>query len=275
MKHSDHRKRAVGQTFLSAGDAPLRQTGMSAPPTVTVRNATRSYGAVHAVRGVTLSVFPGEVTALMGPSGSGKTTLLSMIGGVLTPSSGQIIVCGTNLCEGGEVQRQLFRRRSIGFIFQNFNLLASLTARENVEVALSLRGDETSSAVELLEHVGLGAKADAYPHELSGGQRQRVAIARALAGNPPVLLADEPTAALDALQGRRVMGVLRARARQERTTVLVVTHDPRVREFADRVIEMEDGRLKRIVRRVRPDLAKNGQWTVNRNGAVVAETAST
>jgi putative ABC transport system ATP-binding protein len=150
-----------------------------------------------------------------------------------------------------------------------------LTAKENIEVALALRKSDPSRAANLLERVGLASKVDAYPMQLSGGQRQRVGIARALAGNPQVLLADEPTAALDAFQGRRVMDLLRARAKEDGTTVLVVTHDPRVREFADRVIEMEDGRLKRIVRRLRPDQAGEGQWMVSRNGTVVAETAST
>jgi putative ABC transport system ATP-binding protein len=211
----------------------------------------------------------------MGPSGSGKTTLLSMIGGVLTPTSGEVNVCGADLERCSETQLQLFRRKRVGFIFQSFNLLSSLTALENIEVALSLRGAPLSAAADLLERVGLSAKAQAYPMELSGGQRQRIGIARALAGDPPVLLADEPTAALDAFQGRRVMDLLRKRAKETGTTVLVVTHDPRVREFADRVIEMEDGKLKRIVRRLRPELAADGEWTVSRNGTVVAETAST
>jgi putative ABC transport system ATP-binding protein len=209
----------------------------------------------------------------MGPSGSGKTTLLSIIGGVLSPTEGEINVCGVNLERCDESQLQQFRRVKAGFIFQSFNLLSSLTALENVEVALSLRGADLSSAGALLERVGLASKAEAYPMQLSGGQRQRVGIARALAGDPPVLLADEPTAALDAFQGRRVMDLLRTRAKEDGTTVLVVTHDPRVREFADRVIEMEDGRLKRIVRRLRPDQASDGQWMVSRNGTVVAEVA--
>ena len=248
--------------------------------TIELKNVTKRYAegggdSPWAVRGVTLSVFSGEVTMLMGPSGSGKTTLLSMMGGVLEPTGGQIAVCGTQLDACDEAQRQRFRREKVGFIFQSFNLLASLTASENIQISLSLRGAESSSALDLLERVGLATKAAAYPHELSGGQRQRVGIARALAGDPPVLLADEPTAALDAFQGRRVMDLLRARARNEGTTVLVVTHDPRVREFADRVIEMEDGKLKRIVRRMRPEQAADGQWIVSRTGTIVAETAST
>jgi ABC-type lipoprotein export system ATPase subunit len=138
-----------------------------------------------------------------------------------------------------------------------------------------LRGAPKSQALALLDHVGMAIKSEGYPHQLSGGQRQRVAVARALAGNPPVLLADEPTAALDAVQGRRVMNILRARARNDGQTVLVVTHDPRVREFADRVLEMEDGCIRRIVRRVRPDCAANAAWLVQKNGTVVAEAVST
>jgi putative ABC transport system ATP-binding protein len=202
-----------------------------------------------AVRNVTLSVFAGDVTMLMGPSGSGKTTLLSMIGGLLSPTEGNLSVCGVTLDQCDESARQVFRRESIGFIFQNYNLLSALSARENVCVGLRLRGRDPSEADACLEAVGLAKKADALPDELSGGQRQRIAIARALAGAPPVLLADEPTAALDAEQGRLIMGMLRKRARECGTAVLVVTHDPRVRDFADRVIEMEDGRLNRIVRR--------------------------
>jgi putative ABC transport system ATP-binding protein len=191
------------------------------------------------------------MTVLMGPSGSGKTTLLSLIGGLLELSQGRLSILGQNLEQRSEAELQRFRRENIGFIFQNFNLLSALTARENVEVALALRKAPGLGAGELLASVGLADKADAYPLNLSGGQRQRVGIARALAGEPAILLADEPTAALDAEQGRRVMELLRKRAHECGTTVLVVTHDPRVRELSDRVIEMEDGRLKQIVRRVR------------------------
>lgn len=216
--------------------------------------------ALWAVRGVTLSVFAGDVTVLMGPSGSGKTTLLTMIGGLLAPSEGNLCVCGTLLDECEELERQNFRREKIGFVFQNCNLLQALTAEENVGVGLALRGEDPDCARELLKQVGLGEKVNAYPHELSGGQRQRVAIARALAGHPPVLLADEPTAALDAEQGRLVMGLLRKRAKERGTAVLVVTHDPRVRAFSDRVIEMEDGRLRRIVRRLRKSSRAVARW---------------
>lgn len=204
-----------------------------------------------AVHNVTLSIFSGDLTVLMGPSGSGKTTLLSMLGGLLAPTEGFLSVCGTELHECNEVDRQRFRRERIGFVFQNYNLIASLNAQDNVRVSLHLRGLDRALAKDALAQVGLDGKANAYPRELSGGQRQRVAIARALAGDPSILLADEPTAALDAEQGRLVMGLLRKRANEQGAAVLVVTHDPRVRDFSDRVIEMEDGRLCRIVRRLR------------------------
>jgi putative ABC transport system ATP-binding protein len=206
---------------------------------------------IWAVRGVTLSVYAGDITVLMGPSGSGKTTLVCMLGGLLKPTEGFLYVCGEDIGRCGEEKRRRFRREKIGFVFQNFNLIASLTAAENVGVALSLRGRDPREAVEYLARVGLADKADFLPDQLSGGQRQCVAIARAIAGEPPVILADEPTAALDAEHGREVMGLLRMMAHERDTAVLVVTHDPRVREFADRVIEMEDGRLKKVVRRYR------------------------
>lgn len=234
--------------------------------------STASGEDLWAVRGVTLSVFAGDVTVLMGPSGSGKTTLLTMIGGLLQPSEGFLSVCGVMMEDNKETERQLFRREYVGFVFQNYNLLQALTATENVGVSLSLRGGAPEQACELLKQVGLGTKTQAYPQELSGGQRQRVAIARALAGDPPVLLADEPTAALDAEQGRLVMGLLRKRAKERGTAVLVVTHDPRVRAFSDRVIEMEDGRLRRIVRRLRRSNRSEVRWNsgyaaISRKGA--------
>jgi putative ABC transport system ATP-binding protein len=238
-------------------------------------NVTKRYetdAGAMAVRGVSLTVYSGEVTVLMGPSGSGKTTLLCIAGGLLSPTSGTASVCGVRLDTCNESQRQQFRRAKIGFIFQSYNLLTSLTAFENIHVAFGLRGAKCA-ALDALEQVGLAGKANAYPAELSGGQRQRVAIARALAGNPPVLLADEPTAALDAQHGRRIMELLRKRAKDHGTTVLIVTHDLRAREFADRVVEMEDGRIKRIVRRTRVEDAPGGEWMLQRNGSIVAEVS--
>ena len=238
-----------------------------------LQRVRKHYGdaACLAVCDVTLAIFPGEVTILMGPSGSGKSTLMSLIGGILQPSAGTVTVAGCALHGCDESERQKFRREKIGFVFQNYNLLASLTALENIHVALSLRGGDSDGAMDLLEQVGMAAKAHAYPDELSGGQRQRVSIARALAGDPPILLADEPTAALDATRGTQVMELLRRRAKNSGTTVVVVTHDPRVREFGCRVVDMEDGRIKRVVRRVRPELARDANWVVTRSGKIVTE----
>ncbi|HYF50390.1 MAG TPA: ABC transporter ATP-binding protein [Planctomycetota bacterium] len=204
-----------------------------------------------AVRGVNLKVVSGEVTVLMGPSGSGKTTLLTMMGCLLKPCSGALNVLGLAVEKASESAREKFRRHQIGFIFQNYNLLAALTAEQNVRLALQLRGAADQDPRELLESVGLANKAGSFPDQLSGGQRQRVAIARALAGDPALVLADEPTAALDAEQGRRVMELLRKRARQQGTTVVVVTHDPRVIQFADTIVELEDGSVRRQYRPVR------------------------
>jgi putative ABC transport system ATP-binding protein len=200
-----------------------------------------------AVQDVTLQLFPRELTALTGPSGSGKTTLLSMLGCVLSPSEGSMTILGQNADEFNESKRQHFRREHVGFVFQSCNLLASLTALENIELALSLRS-AGEDALDLLDSVGMADKAGSYPTQLSGGQRQRVAIARAFAGNPELLLADEPTAALDATQGRGVMELLRRRAHENNATVIVVTHDPRMIRFADRVVELEDGAVTRRYR---------------------------
>lgn len=200
-----------------------------------------------AVRDLTLTVEQGSITLLMGPLGSGKTTLLSMIGGLLMPTAGWLTVCGVALENCSEGQRQQFRRSNVGYIFQHYNLLSALTAQENVGIALAMRNLDGSMAEEFLAQVGLSDKADAYPAELSGGQRQRVAIARALAGHTPLLLADEPTAALDSAQGQAVMQMIRYQAKRLGTTALIVTHDPRIVRYADHIIEMEDGTLNRLV----------------------------
>jgi len=220
---------------------------------ITAKGLSKRYSATDdawAVRDVDLSIAAGEVTILMGPSGSGKTTLLTMMGCLLKPCAGELNVLGCAIQDASESQRERFRRNEIGFIFQNYNLLAALTAEQNVRLALQLR-DADQDPIELLESVGMAAKAASLPDQLSGGQRQRVAIARAIAGDPALVLADEPTAALDAEQGRRVMDLLRKRARQQGTTVVVVTHDPRVIQFADTIVELEDGSVRRQYRPVR------------------------
>jgi len=211
---------------------------------------TRVFGrgpnAVTAVRGAGIQVEAGEVLLLLGPSGSGKTTLVSMIGGLLTPTSGSVTIAGRTI-DPADPSMPAFRLRTVGFVFQSFNLLASLTATENVAVPLRLRGvprrHASPQAASMLEQLGLGDRLHLKPGVLSGGERQRVSLARALVGDPRVILADEPTASLDTATGREAIRLLTARARQGGLACVVVTHDTRLIEFADRVLHLEDGRI--------------------------------
>jgi putative ABC transport system ATP-binding protein len=202
-----------------------------------------------ALQGVDLEVRAGELTLLMGPSGSGKTTLLSILGCILRASEGKLEVLGEDVSSLPESDLPRIRREGIGFVFQGFNLFPTLTAAENVALALDLRGIRAGAAKkrgeELLAEVGLEQKARSFPADLSGGQKQRVAIARALAGDPPILLADEPTAALDSTSGRTVIELLQRLARVHGRAVVMVTHDPRILSFGDRIIHLEDGRIVR------------------------------
>jgi putative ABC transport system ATP-binding protein len=199
------------------------------------------------LRDVDLSVAPGEIVLLTGPSGSGKTTLLTLIGALRGMQAGSCCVLGQELMGAKERQMVALRRR-IGFIFQSHNLLGFLTARQNVAMSLELDPKSTEAgrlarASDLLDAVGLSARADALPAQMSGGQRQRVAIARALAGEPGLILADEPTAALDRQSGQEVVTLLRDLARSRGVPILLVTHDPRILDIADRIVAMEDGRI--------------------------------
>jgi putative ABC transport system ATP-binding protein len=202
---------------------------------------------VEVLRGVSLTVAPGEVVALEGPSGSGKTTLLSIMGCILTPTSGEITIAGERVDPARPNQLRDVRRRSIGFVFQQYNLFPALTALENVEYALNVKGQKGRRAHEeatsALTRVGLGDRLHFLPRDLSGGQKQRVAIARALAGSPPVILADEPTANLDTAVGTQVLELFRDLAKSESRGLVIVTHDPKVRAVADRVVGIRDGRL--------------------------------
>jgi putative ABC transport system ATP-binding protein len=204
-------------------------------------------GRFQALAAVNLAIAGGELTLLTGPSGSGKTTLLSILGCMLTPSSGTVRVHGHSTTGRKPEQLAKFRRDYIGFVFQSYHLFPTLTAIDNVRIALDIRGENakqsTQKAAEVLAIVGLEHKAGSYPRELSGGEQQRVAIARAIVGDPSVILADEPTAALDAENGRAVMAVLARVAKDPARGVLVVTHDPRIEEFADRIVCIEDGRI--------------------------------
>ncbi len=218
-------------------------------PAIAVREVTKTYAegsaGVPALRGVDLDVQAGELVLLMGPSGSGKTTLLSIMGCILTATSGSIRIAGKEVTTLKEKELPKVRLENIGFVFQGFNLFPTLTAGENIELMLDLKGvrgaDAKKRAGELLEQVGLSDKYDSFPSDLSGGQKQRVAIARALAGTPQILLADEPTAALDSTTGRNVMEMMRELAHERGRAVVIVTHDSRVLEFADRNVRIEDG----------------------------------
>ncbi len=202
---------------------------------------------VRVLNGISLSLKAGEIVALEGPSGSGKTTFLSIVGCILTPSGGRVVV------DGEEVDRQRperlpeIRKKSIGFVFQQYNLFPSLTALENVRYALKIKGkngaDAKKEAERVLDSVDLSDRMHFLPRDLSGGQKQRVALARALAGSPALLLADEPTANLDTQIGGQVIELFRQSAKQQNRGVLIVTHDPNVRPIADRVLQIRDGKI--------------------------------
>jgi putative ABC transport system ATP-binding protein len=221
------------------------------PLGVTCRNLVKEYGSgdsrVRALRGVDLEIAPGELTLLVGPSGCGKTTLISILAGTLNPTGGDVSVLGADLNRMSKRERTAFRAKNVGFVFQQFNLLPALTAAENVAVPLVINGFSRSAAVEraneILKSVGLGDRLGSLPSQLSGGQQQRVAIARALIHQPRLLVADEPTSAVDARTGQAVMELIRQVALQPDRVAVVVTHDPRVFSFADRIITLEDGRV--------------------------------
>ncbi len=202
---------------------------------------------VPILKGVDLAIQPGTIQLLMGPSGSGKTTFLSILAGILTPTGGAVKLLGEDITQLSKKALAEFRLENIGFIFQGFNLFPALTARENIEIALNLKGIRgrraRKEAKELLGRDGLGDRVDNLPRDLSGGEKQRVAVARAIAQKPPLILADEPTAALDAKSGHQVMELMRKLAKEDNSTVVVVTHDPRIVDLADQIVHMEDGRL--------------------------------
>jgi putative ABC transport system ATP-binding protein len=214
-------------------------------------NVTKTYREgkheVSVLRGVSVSVRRGEVLAIVGPSGSGKTTLLCILGCLLSPTSGRVVIDGKEVGEGSSGRLREIRRRSVGFVFQQFNLFPSLTASENVQYALNLKGwrgrKARAEADRVLEAVGLGDRKDFQPRDLSGGQRQRIAVARAIAGPAPLILADEPTGNLDSKSGSRVFNLFRDLTRSEGRALLIVTHDPLFHAIADRVVTIRDGQL--------------------------------
>jgi putative ABC transport system ATP-binding protein len=223
----------------------------------------KTYGvgavAVRALRGIDLDIWPEEFVVLLGPSGSGKTTLLNLIGGIEPASAGRIEVAGEDVSALDQEGRTRFRRETVGFIFQFFNLIPTLTALENVELIAELSGGAERSA-EMLARVGLGDRLHHFPAQLSGGEQQRVAVARALAGGPRVLLGDEPTGALDLETGRTVLALLHELSHELNQTVLLVTHNASIGRMADRVLRMRDGLIVSDDRNAAPAAAEALEW---------------
>jgi len=228
---------------VGAGEVVLQAEGL-----------TKTYGSGHteviAVCDAALTVARGEIVALIGPSGAGKSTLLTLIGLILSPNAGRIVIGGTTVFDDHRMRVNVrrFRRQHLGFVFQKTNLIPFLTAVENVRLAMEIDDHPSRAAkrraMELLEYLGVADRADHLPSRLSGGEQQRVAVARALANRPALILADEPTAALDSVRGRQVMELFRKVAHEQQATVIVVTHDHRALDIFDRTLEMEDGRVR-------------------------------
>ena len=230
-----------------------------------LQSVVKTYGdgalAVHALRSVDRSLRAGEFVVVLGPSGSGKTTLLNLLGAIESPTAGRLTVAGSDLAAMNAEERTAFRRDGVGFVFQFFNLIPSLTARENVELVLELTGRGGGGrAEEHLGKVGLGDRLDNFPAQLSGGEQQRVAIARALAKEPPLLLCDEPTGALDIDTARIVLAHLRKLQQQRGTTVLLVTHNSAIAPLADRVLRLRSGAVIEDVRNDHPVPAETLDW---------------
>jgi putative ABC transport system ATP-binding protein len=225
------------------------------PVAIHCKNMTKTFGAgatqVAALRGIDLQVHYGEMFMIMGPSGCGKTTLVSIVAAILDQDAGQCQVLGREPKTMNKTERVRFRGRSIGFVFQMFNLLPALTAQENVSIPLLLNGfprqSANTKAAEVLDLVGLGQRRHALPAQLSGGQQQRVAIARALIHDPKLIICDEPTSSLDHKAGHEVMGLLRRVTQDSGRALIVVTHDNRILEFADRIASMDDGKIIGII----------------------------
>lgn len=233
----------------SSDDSETGQAAVaSEPPVLRLEAVSRTYGsgptAVDALKGVDLEIWPGEFVVMLGPSGSGKTTLLNLVGGIETPSGGRILVSGNDIASLNSRERTAFRRDQVGFVFQFFNLVATLTAQENVEIIAELAGEDCAQrSRDALVKVAVDDLADRFPGQMSGGQQQRVAIARAIVKEPPLLLCDEPTGSLDLATGRQVLAVLRELSREGRHTVLLVTHNSAIAKIADRVVWLRSGRV--------------------------------
>jgi putative ABC transport system ATP-binding protein len=230
---------------------------MTAALAVTCRDVRKHFGdgetRIEALRGVEFQARFGELSFLVGPSGCGKTTLISVIAGLLDRTSGDLAVLGVGVDDLAPAERVVFRRKNVGFLFQQYNLLPAFTAAENVAVPLLIAGEQRKEALErarsMLSRLGLGRRLDALPSQLSGGQQQRVALARALVHEPRLIICDEPTAALDHQSGEAVMDLLAANAVHPDRAVIVVTHDSRVFHYADSVAQMDDGRIAKVTRK--------------------------
>jgi putative ABC transport system ATP-binding protein len=232
---------------------------------ILLEKVSKTYGegvaAVHALREVDLEIPGGELIVILGPSGSGKTTLLNLVGAIDDPSSGSLLVGDVDLALLDADELVDYRRREVGFVFQFFNLIPTLTAAENVELVAELtRGDGAQRARTALEQVGLADRVDHFPSQLSGGEQQRVAIARALAKEPPILLCDEPTGELDYETGRHILGLLRRLNRENGQTVLLVTHNAAIGEMADRVVRLRSGEVVEDRRNESPVDAETLTW---------------
>lgn len=248
---------------MKATPKPLRDSGGLA---LRLRGVDKSFGSgdsfTPVLRKTEFEARLGELLLLVGPSGCGKTTLLSILTGTLRADAGDINVLGYQIDAMSEGERTLFRSRHLGFIFQQFNLIPSISVAENVSVPLLIQGYRPSAAEarakEILERVGLASKVNERPSKLSGGQQQRVAIARALVHEPPLIVCDEPTSALDRETGNQVMQLLRDVARDPGRTVVIVTHDPRIYHFGDRMAEMEDGKIFRVLNSTQEIISTHG-----------------
>ena len=262
--HTFHRGRARRGDEVDLAER-AEEAARSGHPAVRLQGCGKRYGAgavaVDALRGVDLEVWPGEIVVILGPSGSGKTTLLNLVGGIEGATTGTVSVAGTDIGTLDDVQRTAYRRDRVGFVFQFFNLVPTLTALENVQLLAEATGGAAERrSREALARVGLRSETERFPAELSGGQQQRVAIARAIVKEPPLLLCDEPTGSLDLDTGRQVLGVLRELAREGHHTVLVVTHNSAIARMADRVVGIHSGRLARDEQVVAPVEAQDLEW---------------
>ncbi len=233
-------------------------------PLIGLEGVWKTYGtgdvAVDALRGIDLSVEAGQFVVILGPSGSGKTTLLNVVGGIEPATKGRVTVAGREVTGAGNGDLSDYRRDTVGFVFQFFNLVPTLTAVENVQLVGELAGRTAADAAAALDAVGLGDHAARFPASLSGGQQQRVAIARAIVKRPPLLLCDEPTGSLDLATGRQVLGVIRDLGRRDGITVLLVTHNQAIAAMADRVIHVGSGEIAGDERNASPTRAQELQW---------------